>query len=89
MVVMGFCVSSFCSSVAKIIDSHVLISCNIFVHCCLNPIDISLEVRKRSVIETINDEPKNVCQIEYIRHRIVDNFATNLLSELIVYDLLL
>ncbi|PDP57235.1 IS982 family transposase, partial [Prevotella intermedia] len=38
-----------------------------------------LLLRKRSVIETVNDELKNVCQIEHTRHRSFDNFATNLI----------
>ena len=45
-------------------------------------------LRKRSVIETIKDELKNVCQIEHTRHRSVNNFATNLLAGLIAYNLL-
>ena len=36
--------------------------------------------RKRSVIETVNDELKNVCQIEHTRHRSFNNFATNLIA---------
>ena len=47
-----------------------------------------LMLRKRSVIETVNDELKNVCQIEHTRHRSVDNFATNLFAGLIAYNLL-
>ena len=47
-----------------------------------------LLLRKRSVIETVNDELKNVCQIEYTRHRSFDNFATNLIAGLIAYNLL-
>ena len=47
-----------------------------------------LMLRKRSVIETVNDELKNVCQIEHTRHRSVDNFATNLLAWMIAYNLL-
>ena len=45
-------------------------------------------LRKRSVIETVNDELKNVCQIEHTRHRSFDNFATNLIAGLIAYNLL-
>ena len=45
-------------------------------------------LRKRSVIETVNDELKNICQIEHTRHRSVDNFATNLFAGLIAYNLL-
>ena len=47
-----------------------------------------LLLRKRSVIETVNDELKNVCQIEHTRHRSFDNFATNLIVGLIAYNLL-
>jgi len=42
-------------------------------------------IRKRSVIETINDELKNICQIEHSRHRSFTNFITNLLSGLVAY----
>ena len=47
-----------------------------------------LMLRKRSVIETVNDELKNVCKIEHARHRSVDNFVTNLIAGLIAYNLL-
>lgn len=43
-------------------------------------------LRKRAVIETVNDELKNICQIEHTRHRSVDNFVTNLASALIAYN---
>jgi len=43
-------------------------------------------LRKRSVIETVNDELKNMCQIEHSRHRSFNNFITNLLSGLIAYS---
>lgn len=42
-------------------------------------------LRKRSVIETINDELKNICSIEHSRHRSFENFITNLISALIAY----
>jgi hypothetical protein len=42
-------------------------------------------LRKRSVIETINDELKNICQIEHTRHRAMKNFVTNLISALAAY----
>lgn len=47
-----------------------------------------LMLRKYSVIETLNDEFKNVCQVEHTRHRSVNNFAINLLAGLIAYNLL-
>ncbi len=43
-------------------------------------------LRKRSVIETINDELKNICSIEHSRHRSFGNFITNLISGLIAYS---
>jgi len=43
-------------------------------------------LRKRSVIETVNDELKNICQIEHSRHRSFSNFLTNLISGLIAYS---
>lgn len=45
-------------------------------------------LRKRALIETVNDELKNVCHIEHTRHRSVDNFVTNLVAGLIAYHLL-
>lgn len=42
-----------------------------------------LMLRKMTVIETVNDELKNVCQIKHAKHWSIDNFATNLLAELI------
>lgn len=43
-------------------------------------------LRKRSVIETINDELKNICQVEHSRHRSFNNFITNLIAGLIAYS---
>lgn len=45
-------------------------------------------LRKRSVIETINDELKNICQVEHSRHRSFNNFITNLIAGLIAYSFL-
>ena len=45
-------------------------------------------LRKRSVIETVNDELKNICQIEHSRHRSFTNFVTNLIAGLIAYSFL-
>ncbi|MDR2564269.1 MAG: transposase [Prevotellaceae bacterium] len=35
-------------------------------------------LRKRAVIETVNDELKNICDIEHSRHRSILNFFMNL-----------
>jgi len=43
-------------------------------------------LRKRSVIETINDQLKNICDAEHSRHRSFANFITNLVSSLIAYS---
>ena len=45
-------------------------------------------LRKRALVETVNDELKNICQIEHTRHRSFENFLTNLLSGLIAYSFL-
>lgn len=45
-------------------------------------------LRKRAVIETVNDLLKNVCQIEHTRHRSVNNFVVNLISGLLAYNLM-
>ena len=41
--------------------------------------------RKRSIIETINDQLKNISQIEHSRHRSPTNFFVNVLCGLIAY----
>ena len=43
-------------------------------------------LRKRSVIETINDQLKNICHAEHSRHRSFGNFITNLIASLIAYS---
>ena len=43
-------------------------------------------LRKRAIIETINDELKNHCQVEHTRHRSVNNFMMNILGSLTAYS---
>jgi len=45
----------------------------------LMPLVDKLLLRKRSVIETINDQLKNLCDIEHTRHRSPINFMVNTL----------
>jgi hypothetical protein len=45
-------------------------------------------LRKKSVIETVNDELKNIYQVEHSRHRSVVNFMCNLVVGIIVYQFL-
>lgn len=44
-----------------------------------------LMLRKRAIIETINDQLKNVSQIEHSRHRSIANFLVNVVAALIAY----
>jgi len=39
-----------------------------------------LLLRKRAIIETVNDELKNIAQVEHSRHRNFDNFIVNILG---------
>ena len=43
-------------------------------------------LRKRALIETINDELKNIAQIEHSRHRSVVGFTVNLMAGLAAYS---
>lgn len=51
----------------------------------LVPLLDKLLARKRSLIETINDQLKNISQIEHSRHRSVTNFMVNLVAGLAAY----
>ncbi|MGZ6391357.1 MAG: transposase, partial [Ktedonobacterales bacterium] len=44
-----------------------------------------LLLRKRALIESVNDQLKNICQIEHPRHRSPYNFLVHLLAGLIAY----
>ena len=46
-----------------------------------------LLLRKRGIIETVNDELKNIAQVEHSRHRCFDNFIVNLLGAIAAYCL--
>jgi len=45
-------------------------------------------LKQRSLVETVIDELKNLCQIEHTRHRSPLNFTVNLLAGLIAYCLM-
>ena len=47
-----------------------------------------LMLRKRTVIESVNDFLKNICDIEHSRHRSIINFLVNLVSALAAYSFL-
>ena len=44
-------------------------------------------LRKRAIIETINDELKNIAQIEHSRHHSFPNFVVNLIGGIAAYCL--
>ena len=46
----------------------------------LLPLFDKLLLRKRSIIETVNDQLKNISQIEHSRHRSPFNFFVNLMA---------
>jgi hypothetical protein len=49
------------------------------------PLMDRLFLRKRALIESVNDQLKNISQIEHSRHRSFKNFFVNLLAALIAY----
>jgi len=51
----------------------------------LNLLD-KLLLRKRSIIETINDQLKNISQIEHSRHRSLTNCMINVVAGLVAYS---
>jgi transposase len=55
------------------------------MHNRLMPLMDKLLLRKRSIIETINDQLKNISQIAHTRHRSPTNFLVNLIAGLIAY----
>lgn len=65
---------------------HLITSIRSNMKNCLMLLNDKIMLRKRSVIETVNDELKNICQIEHSRHRSFANFISNLISGLIAYS---
>jgi hypothetical protein len=55
------------------------------MHNKLMPLVDKLLLRKRAIIETINDQIKNIQQIEHTRHRSVVNAMVNVLAALVAY----
>lgn len=44
--------------------------------------------QKRALVETVNNEPKNICNNEHKRHHPTDDYTSNLVARLIEYNLL-
>lgn len=51
----------------------------------LMPLIDKILLRKRALIETVNDQLKNISQVSHTRHRSPDNFLVNLVAGLIAY----
>jgi hypothetical protein len=76
--------------VAQLLEScqvHLVTFARSNMHGRLLHHDDVLLLRKRAIIETINDQLKNISQIEHSRHRSPLNFVVNLLAGLIAYCL--
>ena len=67
---------------------HLITSIRNNMKNSLMSISDKILLRKRSVIETVNDELKNICQVEHSRHRSFANFLTNLLAGIMAYSFL-
>ena len=53
--------------------------------CILKALD-KLLLRKRSIIETINDQLKNISQIEHSHHRSLTHCMINVVGGLVAYS---
>jgi len=51
----------------------------------LLPLLDKILLRKRTLIETVNDQLKNICQLEHTRHHSLTNWVVNVLAALIAY----
>jgi hypothetical protein len=51
----------------------------------LMPLEDKILLRKRSLIETVNDQLKNISQIVHSRHRSIKNFMVNIIAGLVAY----
>ena len=66
-------------------DIHIVTGLRSNMKNKLMPLYDKLMLRKRSVIETINDELKNVAQLVHSRHRSINNFLMNVLAVIAAY----
>ena len=52
---------------------------------CLMSVSDKILLRKRAVIESVNDELKNTAQLEHSRHRSFNNFIVNAVAAIAAY----
>jgi hypothetical protein len=55
------------------------------MHPRVLPLQDKILLRKRTLIETVNDQLKNICQLEHTRHRSLTNWVVNVVTALIAY----
>jgi hypothetical protein len=61
---------------------HLIICIKSTIKNRLMPLRDRILLGKRSVIETMNDELKNICVLEHSRYRSMHNFIMNLIAAL-------
>lgn len=67
-------------------DIHLITSIRNHMKNSLMTRNDKIMLRKRPVIEAVNDELKNISQIEHSRHRSFANFVSNIIAGLIAYS---
>lgn len=65
--------------------THLVTGIRSNMHNSLMCLADKIMLRKRAIIETVNDELKNICQVEHSRHRSPVNFVSNLVAGLLAY----
>lgn len=65
---------------------HIVTGLRVNMKNRLMSVHDKIMLRKRSVIETINEQLKNICDIEHSRHRSIHNFFMNLIAALGAYS---
>ena len=55
------------------------------MHPRVLPLQDKILLRKRTLIETVNDQLKNICQLEHTRHRSPINCFLNIIAGLVAY----
>jgi len=82
---------TFPKKLAKILfvgDVHLITSIRNNMKNSLKTMNDKMMLHKKSAIETVNGELKNICQVEHSRHRSFTNFTSNLVAGLIAYSFL-
>lgn len=78
-------ISEKLSNILFVNDIHLITSIRNNMKNSLMTMSDKVMLRKRSVIETVNDELRNMYQVEHSRHRCFVNIVSNTIAELIAY----